>query len=289
MTASNDRQRSVNDRIRVAAAARGIDSNRLRRSLVLQRLLARLDDSGLVLKGGYCLEARLPGMSRATKDVDLVGRLATLDDPDYLLDTLDQLLDARPLADGFSFRAVSAVRVRVRGEADESRAWRIRLTASLGGAPFEQIPLDLVGQLSEVVGATERLVVPPPLSLYGVDDVVVEAVDVYQHAAEKMHAYSRVYAHDRPSSRVKDLVDLVLLIEAGLIVEPGRLRSRLEVVHAARGGAPPPPGLPHPPGDWTVPYAALAADLDLTAASTDAADDLVARWYAAALTEGTLQ
>lgn len=287
MTASSNRRRSINDRIRIAAASRGIDANRLRRSLVFQRLLARIEGSGLVLKGGYCLEARLPDTARATKDVDLVGRLAMLDDAEDLQDTLEAMLGATQLTDGFSFRGAKARRMR--SEADQATAWRVSLTAYLDGAPFERIVVDLVGQVSEIAGATERLVVPPPLSLDGVDDVVVEAVDVYQHAAEKLHAFSRIYAHDQPSSRVKDLVDVVLLIETGLVHDPGRLRSRIEVVHAVRDKASPPPELPRPPGDWAVSYAAMATDLSLTAATTDAAYDLVARWYAAALSEGKPQ
>lgn len=287
MTASSSRRRSINDRIRIAAASRGIDANRLRRSLVFQRLLARIEGSGLVRKGGYCLEARLPDTARATKDVDLVGRLAMLDDAEDLQDTLEVMLGATQVTDGFSFRGAKARRMR--SDTDQATAWRVSLTAYLDGAPFERILVDLVGQVSEIAGATERLVVPPPLSLEGVDEVVVEAVDVYQHAAEKLHAFSRIYAHDQPSSRVKDLIDLVLLIETGLVHDPGRLRSRIEVVHTVRDGASPPPELPRPPGDWAVSYAAMAADLGLSAATTDAAYDLVAGSYAAALSEGNPQ
>ncbi len=257
MSASQSRLRSVNDRIRVAAGARGIDANRLRRSVVFHRLLARLENSGLILKGGYCLEIRLSDSARATKDVDVVGRLALIKNGDDLMNALEAVLAATPLNDGFTFRAVraQAMRVDVAGAA----AWRIRLSAHLDGAFFELVVLDLVAQNAEVVGATERLVVPPPLALDGIGEVTVEAVDVYQHAAEKFHAYSRIYAQERPSSRVKDLVDLVLLIEAGLLTEPGQLHARLKVVYSVRDETSPPASLPSPPGDWANPYAAQAA------------------------------
>ena len=39
----------------------------------------------------------------------------------------------------------------------------------------------------------------------------VPAVAIEQHIAEKLHAYTRTYAADMPSSRVKDLVDLVVI------------------------------------------------------------------------------
>lgn len=287
MSAAEDRHRAVNDRLKAAAASQGVDVNRLRRSLVFQRFLAHLSDSGLVLKGGYCLEARLPTKARATRDIDFVGRLALADDGDDVLDGLDYALAARQINDGFSFRPVSARRLR--GDEEAARAWRISMTAYLANAHFENVVVDLVGQVDEVTGATEEIVVPIPLSLPGMGDVVVRAVDVYQHAAEKFHAYSRIYAHDRPSSRVKDLVDLVLLIESGLLSEPQRLRDRLDVVYAERDAAAPPQDLPLPPGDWAAPFRATAIELHLDATTTMAAYDLVIGCYAATRTEGTLQ
>ena len=88
------------------------------------------------------------------------------------------------------------------------------------------------------------------------------AVDVAQHAAEKFHAMARTYAGDRPSSRVKDLVDVVLLAEAGLLPHPD-LAGRLHTVWQVRDGVPPPAQLPEFPASWLADYAAMAAELDL--------------------------
>ncbi|KGN33899.1 hypothetical protein N802_08930 [Knoellia sinensis KCTC 19936] len=285
MTQGNARHRSFGDRIRLAASDRGVDANRLRRALVFQRLLARLGPAGLVLKGGYCLEVRLATSARATKDIDLVGRIALTRDQATLRDDFDELLEQGEIEDGFSFRVGKAVLLR--GEDAPAQAWRVDVLAFLEGAEFERVKVDLIGQLDEVRGATERMVIPAPVAIPGLEPVTVEAVDVYQHAAEKFHAYSRIYAHDRPSSRVKDLVDLVLLIEAGLLTDGSRLGERIRIVSQERDGSPPGSPLPLPPGDWTQPYAAFAADLDLTAGATDAAYDLVAAVHAAALTERT--
>lgn len=285
MSSRNDRQRSVNERIRHAAAAQGLDANRLRRSLVFHRVLARLAPRGLVLKGGFSLEVRLPGSARATKDVDLVGQIAMTADPEQLVDALDELLAINADHDGFTFRISHPARLRDEGA--DAHAWRVTVTSALDGAEFERVKLDVVGQVDEVVGGTEMLTVPPPVAVPGLTAVVVEAVDVYQHAAEKLHAYARIYAHDRPSSRVKDLVDLVLLIEAALLVDRRRLWERLQVVYERRDGTRPARELPQPPGDWAIPYARLAAELDLVAATAETAYRTVADRYAAALTEGT--
>ena len=89
----------------------------------------------------------------------------------------------------------------------------------------------------------------------------VTAVDVYQHAAEKFHALARIYAHDRPSSRVKDLVDLVLLVEAGLLVDLTRLRDRLAVVYRSRDDSAPPADLDQPPHHWARPFTTHMTDV----------------------------
>ena len=73
------------------------------------------------------------------------------------------------------------------------------------------------------------------------------AVDLYQHFAEKLHALVREYG-DRPSSRVKDLADLILFIDGGL--EPTQeLVSAVGDVFLARGSARAPVELPDPPAD----------------------------------------
>lgn len=285
MSHANNRHRSVGDRIRLAASERGVDANRLRRAMVFQRLLARLGPAGFVLKGGYCLEVRLPGAARATKDVDLVGKLALARDPLALRDDLDEVLESHDVDDGFSFRVGRAIPLRA--EDAGAQAWRVDLAALLDGAEFERVKVDLVGQVDEIRGGTEPLEVRPPIAISGLGPIIVEAVDVYQHAAEKFHAYSRIYAHDRPSSRVKDLVDLVLLAESGLIEDAPRLGRRLTVVAQERDGSEPSPTLPEPPGDWRSPYAVMAADLGLTAASTAAAFELVSAIHAGAMTERT--
>lgn len=280
MTAGNDRVRSVNDRIRLAAAERGVDANRLRRSVAFQRLLARLARHGLVLKGGFCLEIRLGGLARTTKDVDVVGRLALTTDGEELREALEDLL-AESLGDGFSF-VVRQPR-RLPGPDEDTTAWRIRIEALLASTAFEVVTLDVVGQVEEIDGATELLVVPPPLTLPGCDSVCITAVDVFQHAAEKLHAYGRSYAGDRPSSRDKDLVDLVLLLDADLLDDRARLGRRLVLVHGLRDGVPPPGELNPPPESWRIPYAAKAREIGLSVVDLDDAHRLVADLYSAAL------
>lgn len=278
---TSPRAQGLGDRIRLAAAERGEDIQRLRRGLVFQRLLARLAQHGLVLKGGYCLEIRLGGLARTTKDIDLVGRIARARDPDDLLDALEAALAAPGLDDGFTFRP--AVPRRLRDEGTGQPAWRVPVQALVDGSPFADIKVDLVGQVEEVTGATELIEVPPPIAAPGSGPVTVDAVDPYQHAAEKLHAYSRIYAGDRPSSRVKDLVDLVLLVDAGLLPSSERLGRRVAVVWELRDRTRPPETLPEPPESWTSDLARLMADLQSSPLTLAEAHALVVTLYAAAI------
>ncbi len=275
----------MDDRIRSAAAESGVEANRLRRSVVFQRLLVRLAPQALVLKGGYCLEARIGGLARATKDVDLVGTVALAEGPDELLDLLQPWLDEDSDADGFRFRC-STPRL-LRSDPQSPPAWRIRIEALVDGSSFETVTLDLVGQVAEVRDATEVLRIAPPIAIAGWSPADVHAVDVYQHAAEKFHAISRLYAGDRPSSRVKDLVDLVLLIDAQLLPDLGRLSARLRHVWAQRDALEPPERLPKPPAAWHADYERFRSDLELSAESVDSAYDLIAGVYAGARTGRT--
>lgn len=283
---TSPRAQGLSDRIRLAAAKRGEDPQRLRRGLVFQRLLARLAQHGLVLKGGYCLEVRLGDLARTTKDIDLVGRMALARDPDDLLDALEAGLVTPGVDDGFTFR--TGVPRPLRDEGTGQPAWRVPVHALVDGTPFADIKVDLVGQVEEVEGATEVIVVSPPVTAPGCGPVTVVAVDPYQHAAEKLHAYSRIYAGGRPSSRVKDLVDLVLLVDAGLLPSGERLSHRMAVVWELRDGTRPPPDLPDPPASWARDLARLFADLESGPRTLADVRALVANLYAAALdAEGT--
>lgn len=236
-----------------------------------------------MLKGGFCLEARLPGVARATKDLDLVGNVGAVSSQDELLDWLEPMLTDLDSHDGFSFECPGVHTLRVD---TPWPAWRLKVIAMVDGAPFESVIVDVVGQFSETEGGVETITLASPLSVPGFHPVDVLAVDVYQHAAEKLHAYSRIYAGDRPSSRVKDLVDVVLLVEAGLLDNPRRLRHRLQVVWIMRDQSAPPATLPAPPRAWEPDFAAYAAQLRLTTVTVGGAYRLIADLYAIAIQEG---
>ena len=84
---------------------------------------------------------------------------------------------------------------------------------------------------------------------------------------------------DRENSRVRDLVDLVILREHELL-EPPDLASELRNVWEERNGSDPPPQLPDLPESWRLKYEQQASELDLAAASFPAAVESVSALWA---------
>jgi hypothetical protein len=82
-------------------------------------------------------------------------------------------------------------------------------------------------------------------------------------------ALTRPYG-DRPNTRVKDLVDLVLLTELGLL-HVATLAPRVRTVFAVRASHPVPAGLPDVSHAWRRDYASLISELDLESDTVDAA------------------
>jgi predicted nucleotidyltransferase component of viral defense system len=220
--------------------------SRLRKRVVFERLLARLHDvapGAWVLKGGFALELRLGAHARTTKDIDVDWTLAEEDAIGLLIDAVALELD-----DGFEF-AVE----RASNDADlggGGQRWSV--TANVAGRQFERVAID-VGFASEPVLEPETLMSSQLLAFADVEPVQVPAVAIEQHVAEKLHAYTRTYAGETPSSRVKDLVDLVV-IPSTTELHAERLRTAIEKIFSQRATHEPPAAVPAPPGDWAAPW-----------------------------------
>lgn len=269
---------SLDARLALAAQARAMDVNRLRRHLTFQRLLRRLSPTdGWVLKGGYLLEVRLGDVARATRDLDLATTRALA--MHELRDALERSLAVDVDGDGFVFRVTGAHEHR-RDVADAGGPGvQLSVSAYLAGRPFANVRVDIVARPAEIEGGVEQVELPPVVAMPEWPAVVVPAVDLAQHAAEKLHALSQMHAHPRPSTRVKDLVDLALLIDSGALDEV-RLRARVAAVFVARDGQHAESGLPSPPEFWRAGYAELARSLNLPSPDLDVAFTEVAALFA---------
>lgn len=274
---------ALDHRLRAESDHKGIDINRLRRQVAFERLLDRLsgengrDSATWVLKGGLALEFRLANECRSTSDLDvtITRRVADADD---VRDHLMEALASDHAGDHFGF-AVGAPKDLAVDEAGRP-GWRFPIEVRLAGKTFVKVRLDAVARAEEIAGAIEQLTFPSALAFAGYPpSVTIAAIDVYQHAAEKFHALTKDFG-DWPNTRTKDLVDLVLLIERGLI-EPSRLVDRLHTVFAVRATHEIPSELPEPPAAWRKDYAGLVAGLDVEATTIAAAQVLVGNFWKA--------
>lgn len=264
---------SLSHRLRNVAAEEGVPPQRVRNRYVFQRILARLGtDPRWMLKGGFSLELRLGLAARTTKDLDLLLRDAAGITSSDLQDLLDEALDV-DLGDDCTF-AVGAPR-QVRAEDETPSTWRVKVEALVIGQPFQTVVVDVVTGRADPRDAVDELEVHPVL---GGVTFAVYSVDLPRHAAEKTHAYARIYAHERPSSRVKDLVDLALLVERDLL-QPSAFAKAVVAVFDERDAEPPPRELPEPPRDWRAPFVEMATEIGLSEPTLEAAASLVQRFY----------
>lgn len=193
-----------------AQAEQMVDPNRLRRRVAFERFLARLfdeDEGRWVLKGGYALELRFPGRARATRDLDLGVP------PPPFSQSLDELQAAaeRDLGDYFEFN-ISAPASRRNLAGPLHGGHRFSVQAMLAGRKFVNFPLD-VGQGGVMIREPDHVPGRMDLTFAGIATPRCPVYPLEDHFAEKLHAYTA--PHEFRTS-VKDLVDMVLLIDQGL-------------------------------------------------------------------------
>jgi hypothetical protein len=236
-------------------ASDGASLARDRKRVAFDRLLARLimvAEGRWVLKGGFALDLRLDARARSTKDVDIEWRA-----PEGEL--MDALLDAAAEETGdffaFTIERTGAPEDRLGG------SHRFRVSASLAGRPFETFSLD-VGFRADGPLGSEPLLTEDLLGFAGIDQVQIEAVPLEVQLAEKLHAYTRTYEGGRDSTRVKDLVDLVLIAELSS-PDPAALAREVKTIFALRGTHSPPLSLPAPPAGWATPFRRLALEVGI--------------------------
>lgn len=204
------------------------------------------------------LEVRLRDDARFTKDLDL-GLRAEVHDGAQLEDRLIEALTLDLDKDRF---LISVRSVQKLTEDDTGRAtWRAHIAATLADKPFGGLQVDVSPRTHELE-ATDLVPLPNSLDFAGIATPVVEVIDLQRHVAEKFHGMLKVF-EDRTNSRVRDLADLVILSEHGLI-DTEAAATAVRTVWAERDHALP-TVLSALPTSWHDRYERLAADHGLGA------------------------
>jgi predicted nucleotidyltransferase component of viral defense system len=248
---------ALEQRLKNEAQATGIALIRLRKRVAFERFLARLatsESSGWVLKGAFALELRLGLRARTTKDIDL-GRA---DDEEAATEHLKAATHI-DLGDFFVFEVR---RTPALDAATGFHAVRYTVRADLDARRFEQFPVDVAFSEATPI-QVEPLFGANSLEFADIAALQLPVVSLEQHVAEKVHAYTGAFGRDqRESTRVKDLVDLVLIGELAEI-DAKRLHQALTNTFAQRGRQPLPNAIPSPPSSWARPYAVLAREVGI--------------------------
>ena len=249
-------RQALADRLRPLAEESGVELSALLRQFAYDRLLCRLfsaESERWVLKGGTAMLARLEGQARHTLDVDLYRRDGSLAEAEQAL----RDAAAVDLGDYFRFTLGASTRMTQGGDAA-----RISVVAFLGATDFARFHIDLVSGLS-MTGAPESTPPLVPIELPGIARSPYLVYPIADHIADKVCAllerHRRVDGRDEPSTRYRDLADLVAFAHSESVCVD-ELRRALDS-EAKRRGLTLPGRLEVPSADgWAAGYARVARD-----------------------------
>ena len=266
---------AVEARLRSGASGSQTDLLRARRIVVFERALARLavnQPGAWVLKGGAALEFRLNDRARATKDVDVA--FSGAEPAEAAVDALIDALDHDPFGDWFSFQVIRPRTLST--ETERGAVVRLTLEAKIGGRRFESVVVDLVSSEGAPINH-DTLTVGYHVAFAELPLVDIDVIDLRTHWAEKLHAYCRRF-DDRENTRVKDLVDLVLLIDHGVVAD-AQLYRVVEATFRPRPEPIPGRAVPSMADAWADRFAELATEIGLHTVDAHQAHHVVEQFW----------
>ena len=249
------------------------EMQRLRRLVAFDRLLARIfvdQSSPWIVKGGYSFEVRYGMSARTTKDIDLslpgLG-LETTPAKETIQKLRDDLQDAaaRDLGDYFVIH-IGAPQQEF--DAPPGGGARFPVEVLLAQRTFAEFHLD-VGVGDVVLGSPEWAKGEEFFAFAGISPARFRILPIAQQFAEKVHSYT-LPRTGRINSRVKDLVDLVLILDKDAPA-PDSVRPAIETTFAHRGTHEIPVTIPAAPPTWTSSFTAMAKQVNISETTVEAA------------------
>jgi hypothetical protein len=261
-SAENFRQ-ALEQRLHTISREERIPLEHLRKHVAFDRLLARLFDRKTypvpqwLLKGGYALEMRYSTIARATKDIDIGVPKAAGSSPEAMRGLL-QNASTKDANDWFSFligMQSQELQLPLYG------GWRFPVEARVANRTFTKFHIDVaVGD--EVASDAEWHKGRELLGFAGIPAAEAALFPRERQFADKIHSYT--YPRDEQErSRVKDLIDLALLIENGMPATQTTANAVTAVFQKIQSHSLP-DRLPAPPGSWEPLYKKMALDCGVT-------------------------
>ena len=202
------------------------------------------------------MELRLK-FARATQDIDLFVKTHTLiADQRMILERLQED-GSTDLLDFFEYR-ISLPQVSLVGP--PYGGFRFPVESRIAGRTFEKFHLD-VGIGDICFEPFERIEGKDWLGFCKIPAPICLVISVEQQFAEKIHAYT-LQREQGYNSRVKDLVDMALLIQS-YEMDDERVLAALKQTFARRGTHELPDILNSPPQEWNNTFAVMAKQCGL--------------------------
>lgn len=252
---------ALEHRLQKHAAESGLNLQRLRRTVAFNRFLARIfadKMSPWVLKGGYAMELRLHN-ARATLDVDLGFRGTPKSGGEIQTDYLQRLLAGAAkadLGDFFGFE-IGGVQMELDGPIYGGARYPVR--AIVDDRLFVSFHVDVaVGDF--IPEKLETAYEQGLLSFAGIKPAAFPLLPKEVQFAEKLHSYTM--PRPVPNSRVRDLVDMVLLIKEGKMTH-GKMVAAMKAVFTRRKTHAAPEALEPAPSRWEKIFSKMAEDCGL--------------------------
>jgi len=212
----------MTDKLRDLAETSRWSLAQLQRQIAYDRFLERLylADDGWIIKGATALIARDLAV-RGTIDVDVYRSSAREVAEAELRQAAQQ-----DIGDWFRFE-IGPSRAVSEGGGD---GIRLPVTAIVGATVWCTFRVDLVGPEIRITGQPDQV---PPLARIAMPDIEQHGYRVYplvDHIADKVAAILQTYgAAQVPSTRYKDLVDLVAIVSQATVgAEPQRVALESE-------------------------------------------------------------
>jgi len=100
------------------------------------------------------------------------------------------------------------------------------------------------------------------LAFAGVESPRIPALAIEIHLAEKLHGYSKHFPNGRGSTRVKDLIDIILIGQS-FPLDASACVAALRQTFESRDTQKLPDHFALPPKDWSLTYRALARSVGI--------------------------
>lgn len=262
---------ALEERLNNFSKSNKLDIQMLRRKVAFDRLLTRLFKvcpEHLFLKGGYSMELRMQ-KSRTTKDIDLVIKTEALkENYDQEIFEILQRAAKQDLGDYFTF-IIGEPTLDLR--AVPYGGSRFPVEVRVDKRQFIRFPMDVIIS-SLILDPIDKISSEEWLTFAGIETPKFPTISQEQQFAEKLHAYT-FPREEEANSRVKDLIDLILLIQSQKL-KKDFLITAIHQIFEYRNTHHVPQTLEKPPDNWLNKFKNLSIECGLSISMDNAFSEL---------------